>query len=580
MPKFTTNKEIAKLLRSISAVYAIKGGNYFQMIAYDRAADNVEHSTSELGDLWQDGKLGTVPGLGKSIQAYLDELFKTGRVGHFESLKKGMPAGMFELLSIPGMGPKTAYKLAKILKIKDIGDLELKAKAGKIRDLPGFGAKSEQDILASINETRSRTDRVILPFAYETAQRVLDYLKKCKDVERAEPLGSLRRMVATIGDIDIAGASKSPQEVIDYFIKFKEISRIIDKGSRKSSVLLTNGMQVDLLVGKPQAFGALLQHFTGSKNHNIHLREIAQKKDISVSDYGITVKGKLKEFKTEGNFYGFLGMDYIEPELREDTGEIEAATTHKLPDLIKLADIKGDIHIHSNYPIEPSHDLGKDSFEVLIKEAKHLGYEYMGLSDHSPGNSTHSEKQIVDLIQKRTYKIEQLKSSHKDIRILNLLEIDILANNKLSVPDVGLELLDGAIAGIHSSHRQDKKTQTKRILTAINSPYVQVISHPTGRLLGSREAYELDWPIIFKECVKNKTLLEINAWPNRLDLPDTLVKEAIGSGVNLIISSDSHAVEHLGNLQYGVSVARRGWAQKKDIANTLPWLEFKKWFNV
>lgn len=578
------NREIAKLLKSVSAVYAIRGGNYFQMIAYDRAADNIEHSTSELKDLWEDNKLDTIAGLGQGIQGYLDELFRTGKVKHFESLKKGMPPGMFELLDVPGMGPKTAYKLTKELEIKNITDLEKAARGGKIRQLPGFGAKSEEGILTAIGEIKARSDRVVLPFAFETAQRVLDYLRKLPECKRAEPLGSLRRMVATVGDIDIAVASTSPQKVVDYFTKFKETARILDAGVRKSSILLTNGMQVDLLVGKPQAFGALLQHFTGSKNHNIHLRELAQKKNISVSDYGITSasggKNKLHEFKTEEEFYNFLGMDYIEPELREDTGEIEAALAHKLPALIESSDIKGDIHIHSNYPIEPSHDFGADSFETLIKKAESLKYEYLGLSDHSPSASTHNQKQIVDLVKKRSEKIEQLKSSHKDISILNLLEIDILSNYQLSVPEEGLKLLDGAIAGIHSSHRQDKKTQTKRMLVAIRSPYVQVISHPTGRLLGKREAYELDWPLIFKECVRNKTLLEINAWPTRLDLPDTLTRDAIKAGVKLVINSDSHAVSHMDNLKYGIAVARRGWAEKKDIANTSKWLEFKKWFNV
>ena len=579
MAHFFSNKEIAKLFRSISAAYTVKGNDYFKIIAYDKAADSIEHATSELKDLWDDGKLDTVSGLGKSIQSHLDELFRTGKVKHFEEIKKDLPEGMFELLDIGGMGPKSAYKLAKSLKIKNIKDLEVAAKGGKIQAIEGFGQKSEQDILRSIAQYHGRENRHLLPLAFSTAQRVLNHLKLIPQCERAEPLGSLRRMVATVGDIDIAVASKNAPKIIKHFTKFREVGRILEAGPKTSSVILKNGIQIDLMVQPPEAFGALLQHFTGSKNHNIHLRELAQKKHLSLSEYGIKVKGVLKKFPTEEDFYQFLGMDWIPPELREDTGEIEAASSHKLPHLVKLNDIKGDIHLHSDFPIEPSHDPGANSFEEIIAKAKTLDYEYIGLSDHSPGYSTHSRQQIIELIKKRTDAIEKLRSKHQEIKLLNLLEIDILANGALSVPDEGLKILNGAIAGVHSSHRQDRKTMTKRILTACQSPYVQVISHPTGRKLQEREAYEVDWREVFEECLKTKTILEVNAWPNRLDLPDVLVKEATKVGVKLIINTDSHEVSQMDNMRFGVAVARRGWASAKDIVNTLPWLEFKKWFS-
>jgi len=579
--KYFSNKDIAKLLREISAAYEARGENRFKIVAYDNAATSVEHATSELKDLWEKGKLSTIPGLGKSIRGHLEELFKTGKVKHFDSVKKSLPQGMFPLLDIGGLGPKSAYKLASELDIKNTGDLEKAAKEGKIRKLAGFGEKSEQEILTAISELSLKTtDRYLLTEAFPVAERVLNYLRSHKNCDRAEPLGSLRRMVATVGDIDIAVASENPKAIIEHFKKFKEISRILDAGPRKSSVLLLNGMHLDLIVQKARAFGALLQHFTGSKNHNIRLREYALKKGMSVSDYGIKVKGKLKEFKTEEEFYNFLGMDYIIPEMREDTGEVEAAVSGKLPEVIEIKDIKGDIHLHSSYRIEPSHDLGANSFEEIISEAKKLGYQYVGLSDHSPGFSTHTKTQIIDLIKKRSENIEQLKTSSKNIKVLNLLEIDILANGELSVPEEGLKILDGAIAGIHSSHRHDKKMITKRMMVAINSPYVQVISHPTGRLLNQRDSYEADWPVIFKACQRTATILEINAFPNRLDLTDTLVREAIKQGVKLIINSDAHAIEQMDNMRFGISVARRGWAQRKDIANTLPWVEFKKMFRV
>src|SRR3989338_4299721 len=579
MAHFFSNKEIAKLFRSISAAYTVKGDDYFKIIAYDKAADSIEHATSELKDLWDDHKLDTVPGLGKSIQSHLDELFKTGKVKHFEDVKKGLPQGMFELLDLSGMGPKSAYKLTKSLKIKNIKDLEAAAHAGKIRSLSGFGQKSENDILASIAQYKGQESRHLLPLAFSTAELILNHLRKIPQCEQAEPLGSLRRMVATVGDIDIAVASHNAQKVVKHFTKFREVGRGLEAGPKTSSVILKNGIQIDLMVQPPDAFGALLQHFTGSKNHNIHLREIALKKHLSLSEYGIKVKGVLKKFETEEDFYQFLGMDWIPPELSEDTGEIEAAASHKLPQLVKLEDIKGDIHLHSDFPIEPSHDPGANSFEEIIEKARTLGYEYIGFSDHSPGYSTHSKGQIIQLIKKRTNAIGKLRSKHQEIKLLNLLEIDILANGTLSVPDEGLRVLDGAIAGVHSSHRQDRKTMTKRILTACQSPYVQVISHPTGRKLQEREAYEVDWREVFEECLKTKTILEVNAWPNRLDLPDVLVKKATKVGVKLIINTDSHEVSKMDNMRFGVAVARRGWASAKDIINTLPWLEFKKWFS-
>lgn len=579
--KFVTNREIAQMLREVSAAYQAKAENRFKVIAYDNAATSVEHATSELRDLWENNQLNTVPGLGASIKGHLDELFKTGKVKHFEQIKKDLPHGMFSLLSIGGLGPKNAYKLAKQLNLKNVDDLEVAAKNGKVRELEGFGEKSEREILAAIGELKNKSkDRYLLTEAFPVAERVIKHLQEHKSCERADPLGSLRRMVSTVGDIDIAVASKNPKAIIEHFKKFKEIKRILDAGPRKSSVLLYNGMQVDLLVQPTHAFGALLQHFTGSKYHNVALREYALKKGYSVSDYGIKVKGKLKEFRTEEEFYKFLGMDFIVPEMREDAGEIDAALKHKLPKVVVTADIKGDLHLHSSYLIEPSHDLGKNSFQDIVDKAKELNYEYLGLSDHSPGASTHSKSQIVGLIKKRKDKIEQIRSSNKSIRILNLLEIDVLTSGELSVPAEGLELLDGAIAGIHSSHSQGKAQITKRLLNAINSKKVKVISHPTGRLLLSRHPYDADWEEVFKACAKTNTFLEINAWPTRLDLPDTLVNKAKSFGVRFIINTDAHDISHMDNMHFGVSVARRGWATNRDIVNTYPWLEFKGAFGL
>jgi len=579
--KFFSNKDIAKMLREIAAAYCVKGGNNFKIIAYNNAADSIEAAPSELKDLWEDGKLNTIESLGKSIQTHLDELFKTGKVAHFEEIKRDLPSAMFSYLNITGMGPKTAYTLASTLNLKNLGDLEKAAKEGKIRMLPGFGQKSEEDILKSTLEYKTKSkDRMPMPEAFNIAQRVIAHIKTEKSCEKIVTLGSLRRMVATIGDVDIGVASNSPEAVISHFKKFREVSRVLSSGDIASSVLLKNGVQVDLKVMPSGAFGALLQHFTGSKYHNVKLRQYALKKGMSLSEHGIKYKGELKRFETEESFYDFLDLGYIEPELREDTGEVEAAQKRRLPNLINTADIKGDLHIHSNFPIEPSHDMGNDSFDVLVKKAESLKYEYIGLSDHSPAISTHTNSKIIDLIKARKAKIEQLKYSHKNIRILNLLEIDILTNGEFSVPENGLRLLDGAIAGIHSSHGQSKAKITKRLLNAINAKQVKVISHPTGRLLLTREPYDADWDEVFKACAKTNTFLEINSWPTRLDLSDVLVKKAISYGVRFVINTDAHDQSHMDNMHFGVSVARRGWATKENIVNSYPWLEFKSAFDI
>lgn len=581
-----SNLEIARLLRTVAAAYIVKDEKkfYFQIVAYQRAADAIEHATSEVKDLWDDKKLDTIAGVGESIAGSLDELFRTGKVKHFEEITKDLPKSLFPLLDIPKIGPKTAYKLVTNLRLDNaktvVDDLEKKAKAHLIAELEGFGDKSEADILRSIDEYKkglAKSSRMLLPYAYELAQKILDHLKASKDVIRAESLGSLRRMASTIGDIDIAVSTKNPKSAIDWFTKFKGADRIIEKGKATASIIVSGNRQVDLMVQGPDGFGALLQHFTGSKHHNIHLREKAQEQGLSLSEYGIKVRGKLKEYQTEEDFYEALGMDWIPPEIRENNGEIERALAHKLPELVEPKDIKGDLHIHTNFNVEPSHDLGTSPMEDIVITAKELEYEYIGFSDHNPSVGNHEENQIIDIIKRRTTKIEQIKQSTKFTHIFNLLEVDILASGELAVSEKGLSLLDGAIVSIHSSMDQPRKTMTKRILEGLKSPHARILAHPTGRILNQREGYEVDWYEIFDFCKENNKAIEINAFPNRLDLPDTLVKEAIRYGVKLVINTDSHDAGQMGLLFFGVSVARRGWATKGDIINTLDYNKFNNW---
>lgn len=590
-----TNREIAKLLRAIAAAYEVKEGNKFKVMAYDRAAVAVEHATSELKDLWDDGKLEEVPGIGKNIAQHLDELFKTGRVKHFEEVMKGLPPAMFELLDIPGVGAKKAYKLCQSLKIfraeTAVDELEKAGKEGKIALIEGFGEESQKDILEGIEAFRRgqiKEKRMSLPYANEMAQEVVNYLKISPFVLKADMLGSLRRRVATIGDVDIAVATKNPQRVIEHFLRFPKIRKVIEKGTSGASVLLKNGRQVDLRVQHPQAYGAMLQYFTGSKQHNIHLRELALKKGLSLSEHGIKVLPKLSnqklkggvynpqlkvfEFSNEEDFYQALNLPWIPPELREDTGEIEAAQKGKLPNLIKIEEIKGDLHIHSSFPIEESHDPGVSSMEEMIKKGEELGYEYMGFSEHNPSQSQHTPEKIFELIKRKRDAIDKINYSrtNKLLKgIFNGLEIDIKPNGELAIPLRCLELLDYGIASIHSNFKMKREEMTKRVLEALQHPKIKIFGHPTGRKLGEREGYELDWEKVFQFCLKYDKWIEVNAWPDRLDLPDSLVREAVKRGVKIVINTDSHAANQLSLMEYGVAVARRGWAEKNDIINTL-----------
>jgi len=583
-----TNEQVSKLLRNIAAAYTIKNEKKFrfQIIAYQKASDTIANLTSEIKDFYYENKLDTLPGIGNTIRSHLIELFKKGEVKHFKWALKGIPASVFPLLEIPGFGPKRAYKLVKEFKLDNpetaIYELEKAAKQGKIAFLDGFGQKSQGDILRAISEFREgkgKTTRMVLPYAQEIAEKIVDYLKKSKFVITAEPLGSLRRKMATVGDIDIAVSSNNPQSVISHFISYPHKERVIEKGDITASMLVSGGRQIDLMVQPPEAFGSLLQHFTGSKSHNIALREYAITKGLSLSEYGIKVGRikKLQKFDTERKFYNFLGMEWIPPEIRENTGEIELAVSHKLPKLIELEDIKGDLHIHSSFPIEPSHDLGKNSIQEMMTKAKELGYEYIGFSEHNPSISKHESSEVYAIISKRNKNIEQINSNINNVRIFKLLEVDILPNGSLAIDNKCLDLLDGAIVSIHSLFNMNKHTMTKRILKGLSHKKAKILAHPTGRMLNERPGYELNWNEVFAFCKKFNKALEINSWPARLDLPDDLIRQAIQNGVRLVINTDSHSTAEMNLMRYGVAMARRGWAGKNDILNTLGYNHFMKW---
>ncbi len=578
-----TNLQIAKLLRAVAAALSLSkgsGNNLFRVVAYQNAADAVEHASSEVKDLWDNGVLKELAGVGESMAAHLDELFRTGRVKHFDSILTKFPEAVWELMEVPGIGPRNALKLCKALGITKahsaISKLEKAAKSGQIAKIEGFGVDSQAKILQGIVEFQGRSRRLLLPVATNVADAVIAWLKKSSAVRKVDPLGSLRRQVATVGDVDIAVASDRPREVIEHFSRYPKKLRVLEAGEHTASLILPNDYQVDLMVQPEAAYGALLQHFTGSKHHNVKLREYALKKGYSLSEYGIKINGKVRQFTTEAEFYKFLGLDWIPPELREGEGEIELAKEGRLPHLIEIGDIRGDLQIHSNIDVEPSHDLGVSSLQELADVASSLGYEYLGVTEHNPSVSRHSQQQIIDLVKRKTDIVHKFNSSEKRVHIFNGLEIDIQPDGRRALPDKALELLDYACVSIHSSFTGDRKIQTARVLRGLDHPKVKFLAHPTARLLQQREGVDLDWEAIFAFCLKHHKWLEIDGWPNRLDLPDTLVHEAVKAEVKLIVDTDSHAADQLEYMRFGVAVARRGWATATDIINTKTLLQIKE----
>ena len=588
-----TNKEIAALLRNVAAVFSIKNDKkfYFQIVAYQKAADAIENAPSEVKDLVTENKLETLPGIGTAMKRHLEELIRTGKVTHFETLLQEVPQAMFPLLLVPGFGPKKAYKLVKHFSLTNpqtvLDDIEKNAIDGKISIIEGFGEKSQSEILRAIQEFKKgqvKKIRMLLPFAEGLANKIIEHMKTSLYVRKIYPLGSLRRKKPTIGDLDFAVATEEAEKVIEHFMSYPYKERIIEKGATSASIIVSGGYQVDLMTQPVKSFGSLLQHFTGSKHHNIKLRDYALKKHLSLSEYGIKnlrdKKINITSYETEENFYEALGLSWVPPELRENTGEIEMAIEHTLPTLVTLKDIKGDLHIHSSYPIEPSHDMGANTMEEMVQKAIELGYTYIGLSDHNPSISKHTKEQIYTILAKRKEKIEHLKSNSKNIHILNLLETDILVNGDLAIDENALDILDATIVSIHSSFAMSPEQMTKRVLQGLSHPKAKILAHPTGRLLQQRTGYTLQWDTVFAFCKEHNKALEINSWAERTDLPDTLIKEAIAKGVKLIINSDSHATEHMDLLRYGIYNARRGWATKHDILNTLEYNKFIEWLKT
>jgi DNA polymerase (family 10) len=564
-----TNQEIAEILVQISEILDIQGENPFKIRAYIKASQTIENLTYQLSSLEDKDKIMELPGIGEGIAKKIKELLETGKLKYYEDLKKSEYAPLIEFLKIPGMGPKHAKLVHDQLGVKSIEELRKTAEAGKLRELTGLGEKVEQNILQGIQQVQKFKERYSLAFIYPRAQNIIEELKKVKEVKQITLGGSLRRMKETIGDVDILVASEKPKPVMDAFVNLPQRVKVLSEGSTKASIMAKDGFQVDIRVVKPISFGAAQHYFTGSKAHNIRIRSLGIDKGLKINEYGVFKGQKNIAGKTEEEVFKSVGLPYIPPELREDQGEIEAAQNGKLPSLVELEDIKGDLHVHTEWTD------GNNSIEEMAQAAKKRGYRYIAICDHSPtigithGLTPERLSQQTEQIDQINKKIAQKKGG-KNFRILKGIEVDIRSNGQLDFEDDVLKELDVVVGAVHTKFTQPKDEMTKRIVKAIENPNVDIIAHPTGRLIGKREPYQVDMDKIMDACKANGKVLELNAYPERLDLSDLNCRKAKEKGIKIAISTDAHADTHLEWMKFGVATARRGWIEPEDVINTLP----------
>jgi DNA polymerase (family 10) len=570
------NTAIAKVFSDIADLLELKGENQFKIRAYQKAVRAIEHYPKEIRIMLDEGEdLKSIPGVGDAIAKKTTELVKTGKLEYYENLKAEFPEGIINLLDIPGIGPKTANKLCSELGITSVDSLEQAIKDGSVARLFRLGEKTANNILQQIEASRRKDQRIPIGEALPTVEEILSALNSVPGVRNLTYAGSLRRFRETLGDIDLMGTAENPQKVMDTFVSLPIVGQVLVQGPTKSSVIVSGGLQVDLRLVEHEAFGSLLQYFTGSKQHNISLRERGRRQGLKLSEYGITdiTTDKLEKFAEEEEFYRRLGLQYIPPELREAQGEIERAEQGAIPKLVELSDIKGDLHIHTDW------SDGHNSIDEMALAAKKLGYQYIAITDHSGGRGiTHGLD--IERLRKQIEEIKKVNEHRDGIQVFSGIEVDIRADGSLDLPHAILAELDIVIAAVHSAMNQNEEKMTRRVLSAVDNPDVDIIAHPTCRLLPAREPVAIDLEAVLRTAAKNNKIMEINAMPDRLDLNDVHASRARELGVKLAIGTDAHDVSHLDFMRFGVGVARRAWCEPQHILNTLPLADILAILNV
>lgn len=558
------NREVAAVLYEMAELLELHAENRFKIIAYGKAARAIEALKEDIVQVCREKRLDSIPGVGKAIAQKVEEYLRTGKIQAHQDLLKETPSGLAELLKISGLGPKTIFMLHEKLKITNLEELEKAAKEHRIRRLPRMGSTSEKNILKSIERYRKRSHRILLSVAEPIVNQVLDYLKRMEGLEHVTAAGSFRRGKETVGDIDILATASRPEEIIAAFVRMPMVEEVLGKGPTKASIIVQETVQVDLRIVEHKSFGTVLQYFTGSKDHNVRLRQLALGRGYSLSEYSLKrlADGRDLFFDREEEVYSTLGLQYIPPELREDAGEVEAALRGELPRLVELQDIRGDLHVHSDW------SDGRGSIEQMARAAKALTYEYIALSDHSPSIGITGGLKPEQL-DRKIEAVAAVNETMEGMTILVGTEVDIKADGKLDYPDDLLARCDVVVASVHMGQQQKERTITGRLISAIENENVDIIGHPTGRIIGRRDPYDVDMQAVLEAASRTGTAMEINAYPTRLDLNDLWARRAKEMGVRMSIDSDAHEPGKLDVMRYGVTVARRGWLEKKDLLNTL-----------
>lgn len=570
-----TNRELAEIFYKIADLLEIKGEVIYKILAYRKAADSLKDLSRSAYDLWQEGRLTDIPGVGKAIAEKIEELFSAGKLGYYENLIQEVPPSLVDLLRVPDLGPKKITLFWQQMGITDLASLEAAARAGKLRDLPGMGARSEAKIIAGIESLARRTTRTPLWKAWPVAQGLLAQLRVIPGVHTAEAAGSLRRMRETVGDLDLLVAAHDSKAAMDAFSHLPGVLRVLGSGETKTSVEFEDGMRAQLWVHPPERFGTALQYATGSKDHNVRLRELALKMGLSLSDQAF-LKSDGSEIlcATEEEVYSILGLPWIPPELREDRGEVQAAKAGELPRVIALQDIKAELHCHSTW------SDGKASILEMAQAAKAHGYQVLAITDHSPSLGITQGVKPEDFARQRAEIAAAQAAVGDSLLILQGSEVEIRADGSLDYPDAVLENLDIVFASLHVSLRQPREQITARLLNAMRNPHVDVIGHPTGRLIPDREGADLDMDAILRAAAESGVALEISAHPQRLDLNDMHARRAIELGIPLSINTDAHRPEEMDLMHFGVAIARRGWVEARHVINTWERQDLLAWLRA